>query len=71
MLFNFGKGISNVINIIDPDIIVIGGGLSNINEIYNPNLNFVKSFVFNPTFKTKIIKPKLGDSAGVYGAAYL
>ena len=71
MLFNFGKGISNVINIIDPDIIVIGGGLSHINEIYNPDLNFVKNFVFNPTFKTKIIKPKLGDSAGVYGAAFL
>ena len=42
-----------------------------INEIYNLDLNYVKNFVFNPTFKTKIIRPKLGDSAGVYGAAYL
>jgi fructokinase len=67
----FGKGLSNVVNIIDPDIIVIGGGLSNINELYTLGYYELKNHVFNPTFKTPILRPKLGDSAGVYGAALL
>ena len=68
---DFGKGLSNVVNIIDPDIIVIGGGLSNINELYTLGYYELKNHVFNPTFKTPILRPKLGDSAGVYGAALL
>lgn len=71
MITYFGKGLSNVVNIIDPDIIVLGGGLSNTNELYDQGYQELKKYVFNPTFKTKIIKPKLGDSAGVYGAALL
>ncbi|HIF48519.1 MAG TPA: ROK family protein [Cytophagales bacterium] len=71
MIKYFGKGLSNVVNIIDPDIIVLGGGLSNTNELYDQGYEELKKYVFNPTFKTKIIKPKLGDSAGVYGAALL
>ena len=71
MITYFGKGLSNVVNIIDPDIIVLGGGLSNTNELYDQGYQELKKYVFNPTFKTKIIKPKLGDSAGVYGAAIL
>ena len=71
MIAYFGKGLSNVVNIIDPDIIVLGGGLSNTNELYDQGYQELKKYVFNPTFKTKIIKPKLGDSAGVYGAALL
>ena len=71
LLYYYGKGIATVINIIDPDIIVIGGGLSHLEELYREGVDKIKEFVFNPTFKTKIIKPKLGDSAGVYGAAFL
>jgi len=71
MITYFGKGLSNVVNIIDPDIIVLGGGLSNTNELYDQGYEELKKYIFNPTFKTKIIKPKLGDSAGVYGAALL
>jgi predicted NBD/HSP70 family sugar kinase len=71
MITYFGKGLSNVVNIIDPDIIVLGGGLSNTDELYDQGYEELKKYVFNPTFKTKIIKPKLGDSAGVYGAALL
>ena len=67
----FGKGLSNVVNIIDPEVIVLGGGLSNIDELYTEGYNELKKYVFNPTFKTPLIKPKLGDSAGVYGAALL
>ena len=67
----FGKGLSNVVNIIDPDVIVLGGGLSNIDELYDEGYDELKKYVFNPTFKTPLLKPKLGDSAGVYGAALL
>ena len=67
----FGKGLSNVVNIIDPDVIVLGGGLSNIDELYNEGYDELKKYVFNPTFNTPILRPKLGDSAGVYGAALL
>lgn len=67
----FGLGIASVINILDPDIIVLGGGLSNIDELYNNGVEEVKKHVFNTHFNTKIVPPKLGDSAGVIGAAFL
>jgi predicted NBD/HSP70 family sugar kinase len=67
----FGKAISVVINIIDPDAIVIGGGVGNIDEIYTHGIEEVKKYVFNHRLDTKFFKPKLGDSAGVFGAAFL
>ncbi len=71
MIKYFGKGLSNVVNTIDPEVIVLGGGLSNIDELYTEGYNELKKYVFNPTFKTPLINPKLGASAGVYGAALL
>tara|TARA_Y100000817_G_scaffold308272_1_gene295768 strand:- start:1428 stop:2318 length:891 start_codon:yes stop_codon:yes gene_type:complete len=71
LINHFGKGLSNVVNILDPEVIVLGGGLSNIDELYNEGYDELKKYVFNPTFKTPILRPKLGDSAGVYGAALL
>ena len=71
LIIHFGKGLSNVVNILDPEVIVLGGGLSNIKELYSEGYKELKKYVFNPTFKTPIIRPKLGDSAGVYGAALL
>ncbi len=67
----FGKAISVVINIIDPDAIVIGGGVGNIDEIYTNGIEEVKKHVFNHRLDTQFFKPKLGDSAGVFGAAFL
>ena len=67
----FGKAISNVIGILDPDIIVLGGGLSNIEELYVLGVNRVKDYVFNNELRTPIVRNKLGDSAGVLGAALL
>ncbi len=67
----FGKGLANIINILDPDVIVIGGGVSNLDVLYNGGVEEVKKFVFNPRLNTPIIPPKLGDSAGVFGAALL
>lgn len=67
----FGLGLSNIINVLDPDVIVLGGGVSNLDILYTLGVESVKKHVFNPTFHTPIIKPKLGDSAGVFGAALL
>lgn len=67
----FGKGISIITNIIDPDAIVIGGGLGNIDLLYTEGLERLKKHLFNHRFDAKLLKPKLGDSAGVFGAAML
>lgn len=67
----FGLGISVVINIVDPDVIVLGGGVGNIEELYTRGVESAQKHVFNPRLDTKIIRPKLGDSAGVFGAAFL
>lgn len=67
----FGKGISQVINIVDPEIIVLGGGVGNVDNLYTKGWEHARDFVFNHTLETKFVKPELGDSAGVLGAAYL
>jgi len=67
----FGKAISIVINILDPDAIVIGGGMGNIDLLYTEGVEEIKKYVFNDKLETPILKPKLGDSAGVFGAASL
>jgi fructokinase len=67
----FGKGLSVVINILDPDVIVIGGGVGNIDLLYDRGLDSVKKYVFNNRLDTPIVRPSLGDSAGVFGAAFL
>jgi fructokinase len=67
----FGLGISTIINMIDPGVIVIGGGVGNIPELYTKGIEEVKKYTFNTRFDTHIVAPKLGDSAGVFGAAFL
>jgi predicted NBD/HSP70 family sugar kinase len=67
----FGKGISYIINIVDPDAIILGGGLGNIEALYTKGLEHTLPHVFNPVLNTKFLKPNLGDSAGVFGAALL
>lgn len=67
----FGKAISVVINIVDPDAIVIGGGVGNIDELYIHGVEEARKHVFNHRLDTRFFKPRLGDSAGVFGAAYL
>ena len=70
-LQNFGYGLANVIDILDPDVIVLGGGLSNIDFLYTDGKESVYEKVFSDLVETPIIKNKLGDSSGVYGAALL
>lgn len=67
----FGLATSVLINIIDPDVIVVGGGVGNIDEIYTHGVESLKKYIFNHRLDTPIVKPLLGDSAGVFGAAYL
>ena len=70
-LENFGYGLANVIDILDPDAIVLGGGLSNIDFLYTEGKESVYDKVFSDSIDTPILKNKLGDSAGVFGACLL
>ena len=67
----FGRGIANVINILDPTAVVIGGGLSQVDLLYSKGVERVAQQLFNPQLHTPILRPQLGDSAGVFGAAML
>ena len=71
LLEMFGKAAAELINILDPDALVIGGGVGNIDELYEVGPKRIAKYIFNDTVNTKLVKPTLGDSAGVYGAAYL
>ena len=62
---------ANVIDIIDPDAIVLGGGLSNISFLYDEGKDLVYENVFSDTVDTPILKNQLGDSAGVFGACLI
>ncbi|HYF29630.1 MAG TPA: ROK family protein [Chitinophagaceae bacterium] len=69
---SYGKAVSVLVNIIDPDLIIIGGGVGNIDLLYTEGYERIKKYVFNEgRLTTPIIKPLLGDSAGVFGAALL
>jgi fructokinase len=70
-LENFGYGLANVIDILDPDAIVLGGGLSNIDFLYTEGKESIYDQVFSDLVDTPILKNKLGDSAGVFGACML
>ncbi|OAV43709.1 ROK family protein [Lewinella sp. 4G2] len=67
----FAKGIATIINVLDPDVIVLGGGLSNVAELYEKGIPQVVDHLFNPRMDTVFLRPELGDSAGVFGAALL
>jgi len=72
LLENYGRAISVLVNIIDPDLFVIGGGVGNIDLLYTEGYERIKKYVFNNgRLTTPICKPVLGDSAGVFGAALL
>ena len=67
----FGRALANVVNILDPDVIVLGGGLSNLEALYRQGRDALARYVFNDELRTPILRPELGDSAGVIGAAML
>jgi len=67
----FARAVAGIVNILDPDVIVIGGGLSNIDALYSQLPPRVESYAFSPEGRTTIVKNKHGDSSGVRGAAWL
>lgn len=67
----FGRALSVVVNILDPDVIVLGGGLSNMACLYTDGLKFLGLYSFNDELRTALLPHRHGDSSGVRGAARL
>jgi len=65
------RGLSHVINILDPEVIVLGGGLSNIQRLYKNVPKIWGNTIFSDCVCTRLLPPKHGDSSGVRGAAWL
>lgn len=70
-LSRLARSMAGVVNILDPDVIVLGGGLSNLDHLYTDLTKAMRPYVFSDTFQTPIVRNQLGDSAGVVGAAWL
>lgn len=67
----FARAIAHIVNILDPDVIVLGGGLSNIDALYRELPRKVETHVFTPEGTIRIVRNRHGDSSGVRGAAWL
>jgi len=65
------RALASVINIVDPEVIVLGGGLSKIDALYRLVPDRLPAHVFSPTVTTRVLPPVHGDSSGVRGAAWL
>lgn len=65
----YGISISNIIKFLDPDVIVLGGGVSNIDELYTLGAERIAKYNLNNELYTPVVKNQYGDSAGVFGAA--
>ncbi len=65
------RALASIINVIDPDVIVLGGGLSNIQSLYQNVPKLWEDFVFSDHVATRLVPPVHGDSSGVRGAAWL
>lgn len=66
-----GRAFALLVNLLDPDVIVLGGGVSNLSSIYSRVPDMMRRYVVTPECKTEIVKNKHGDSSGVRGAAWL
>ena len=72
LLFYFGKALAQVINILDPDICIIGGGVGQVAQLYSQEaVHAIERHLFNSELRIPLLRPLLGDSAGVFGAALL
>ncbi|MFZ0828748.1 MAG: ROK family protein [Verrucomicrobiia bacterium] len=68
---HFGRAVANLIDVLDPDVVVLGGGVSNFDALYTDGVAEVAKYVFSDCLQTPIVKHQLGDSAGVIGAALI
>ncbi len=71
LMDRLGRGMALIVNILDPEVFVFGGGLSNVAEIYQRLPAKIKPYVFSDTWQARLTPAKWGDSSGVRGAAYL
>jgi fructokinase len=65
------RALASVINLLDPDVVVLGGGLSNIDRLYTSVPNLWPPYVFSDRIRTRLVRAAHGDSSGVRGAAWL
>ena len=65
------RALAHIINVLDPEVIVLGGGLSNTQRLYNNIPEQWSEYIFSDCVNTKLVPPKYGDSSGVRGAAWL
>jgi fructokinase len=65
------RGLATVINVLDPDVIVLGGGVSNVAMLYEAVPRWLGEFVFSDRVTSRLVPPMHGDSSGVRGAAWL
>jgi fructokinase len=65
------RSLALLTNIVDPDVFVLGGGMSNVDEIYDELPDLIVKYIFGDSFETPIRKAVHGDSSGVRGAAWL
>jgi len=70
-VWRLGRGLASIVNIIDPDVIVLGGGMSNVDELYPDLPAIIGRYVFSDSFDTPVRRNVHGDSSGVRGAAWL
>jgi fructokinase len=70
-LHRLGRGLAIICNVIDPDVIVLGGGMSNVPELYARLPEEIGRWIFSDVCLTRIVPAKFGDSSGVRGAAML
>jgi fructokinase len=67
----FGRSLAMVVNVLDPDAVVLGGGVSNLDVLYDRGKAALGRWIFNDEVRTEVVRNELGDSAGVLGAALL
>jgi fructokinase len=65
------RALAHVVNVLDPDVIVLGGGMSNVDELHDGLAGLVEPWVFSDAFVTPVVRHRHGDSSGVRGAAWL
>ena len=68
---HYGMALSNLINVLDPDIVVLGGGVSKSDILYIEGRQTIEKYLFSDELLTPIVRHTFGDSAGVFGAAFL
>ncbi len=72
LLFYFGKALAQVLNILDPDVCILGGGAGQVEQLYaKETVKAIERHLFNSELRIPLLRPLLGDSAGVFGAALL